>query len=442
MNVHDFTTPLSRAPSREHHHHRATHHTETMRARDDYLTGVLDALARNASTIQPHLDRAFFNRKRPIDIFAISDVHVDVPENARCVRERVDDILRRRRLDADDGRFRVVVVAGDAGTSERSVETCVGEFSRAFDCVCYLPAGNHELWCAGRGDEEEDEKDDASTSYPRDSLGKMWRLIDLCTELGAACAPIRIGGARVVPTYGWYDDAFAADPARRGVYSPLEARFDMACRWPTFINPPEDARNSRSPLIGDFMRDVNDGLFERFQHTRDGSSTNDDDVDLPSPKIPPRARRSPRGRLFRKDFPLALRRTKFNNHSINVESFPAYATSAILTRVTGAPGFVKHTCTPRTRVNPKLSMETRTPPRFAALACRQRKDFVSLKSIIIAVARVRRRLQLRRRRARVPTRRVRRSFVDTHRDADESRQSHARHPRAGDEDDDKDRERE
>jgi len=278
MNVHHFTTPLSRAPSREHHHHRATHHTETMRARDDYLTGVLDALARNASTIQPHLDRAFFNRKRPIDIFAISDVHVDVPENARCVRERVDDILRRRRLDADDGRFRVVVVAGDAGTSERSVETCVGEFSRAFDCVCYLPAGNHELWCAGRGDEEEDEKDDASTSYPRDSLGKMWRLIDLCTELGAACAPIRIGGARVVPTYGWYDDAFAADPARRGVYSPLEARFDMACRWPTFINPPEDARNSRSPLIGDFMRDVNDGLFERFQHTRDGASTNDDDV--------------------------------------------------------------------------------------------------------------------------------------------------------------------
>lgn len=256
-----------------------------MRARDDYLTGVLDALARNAATIQPRLDRAFFNRKRPIDIFAISDVHVDVPENARCVRERVDDILRRRVDDADDGRFRVVVVAGDAGTSERSVETCVEEFSRAFDCVCYLPAGNHELWCAGRGDDEEEENTDASTSsYPRDSLGKMWRLIDLCTALGAACAPIQIGGARVVPTYGWYDDAFASDPARRGVYSPLEARFDMACRWPTFINPPEDARNSRSPRIGDFMRDVNDGLYARFHHPRgddDGATTTtdfDDDV--------------------------------------------------------------------------------------------------------------------------------------------------------------------
>jgi hypothetical protein len=137
-------------------------------------------------------------------------------------------------------------------------------------------------------------------------------------------------------------------------------------------DPTPRRKNRRRPL-GDPLGDVDDGLSTLLGVI----STNDDDANFPFPNIPPRAPRSPRGRLFRKDFPLALRRTKFNNHSINVESFPAYATSAILTRVTGAPGFVKHTCTPRTRVNPKLSMETRTPPRFAALAC-PRKVFVSL----------------------------------------------------------------
>tara|TARA_B100001540_G_scaffold55581_1_gene50318 strand:- start:343 stop:696 length:354 start_codon:yes stop_codon:yes gene_type:complete len=104
-------------------------------------------------------------------------------------------------------------------------------------------------------------------------------------------------------------------------------------------DPTPRRKNRRRPL-GDPFGDVDDGLSTLLGVI----STNDDaDVDLPLPKIPPRARCSPRGRLFRNDFPLALRRIKFNNHSINVESFPTYATSAILTHLTDAPGFVKHT---------------------------------------------------------------------------------------------------
>ncbi len=87
-------------------------------------------------------------------------------------------------------------------------------------------------------------------------------------------------------------------------------------------------------------------------------------------------------------------------------------------------------------------METRTPPRFAALAYRRRAS----SSVSLPVNhRVRARapsLRSSHRRANASKRRLSRARVDTHRDADESRQSHARQPRARDDDDDEDRERE
>ena len=233
-----------------------------MRSRDEYLDGIVRALERNARTTSARLDRALRSsapKKRIVDVFAISDVHADVKENALAVRGKT--LLSRRRDGTErDETCRALVVAGDVGTSTRRVETCLREYKRAFDVVCYLPAGNHELWCEGRVGEG-GEKGGDTGSYPNDSIGKMWRLIDLCTELDVSCAPIRIGvsGARrdrrvlLVPTYGWYDDNFAPDTSIAGQYSSVEARFDLACAWPTFINPPEDARNSHSPRIGDFM---------------------------------------------------------------------------------------------------------------------------------------------------------------------------------------------
>ena len=252
-----------------------------MLSRDEYLDGIVRALERNARTTSARLDRALRSsapKKRIVDVFAISDVHADVKENALAVRGKT--LLSRRRDGTErDETCRALVVAGDVGTSTRRVETCLREYKRAFDVVCYLPAGNHELWCAGRVG---DGGDGGHTgSYPNDSIGKMWRLIDLCTELDVSCAPIRVGvsgagrdrGVLLVPTYGWYDDAFAPDASIAGHYSSVEARFDLACAWPTFINPPEDARNSHSPRIGDFMRDVNARVFARFHDASSSSSS-------------------------------------------------------------------------------------------------------------------------------------------------------------------------
>ena len=153
---------------------------------------------------------------------------------------------------------------------------------------------------------------------------------------------------RVIPAFALSAFPFARSPfARDSATAPPFARSfarALVISTPDTTNvarrdPTPRRKNRRRPL-GDPFGDVDDGLSTLLGVI----STNDDaDVDLPLPKIPPRARCSPRGRLFRNDFPLALRRIKFNNHSINVESFPTYATSAILTHLTDAPGFVKHT---------------------------------------------------------------------------------------------------
>ena len=134
--------------------------------------------------------------KRLVDVFAISDVHADVPENARAVRAYVDKTLLSRRRDGAerDETCRALVVAGTWERRRDAWRRVSREYKRAFDVVCYLPAGNHELWCEGRVREGGEKGEGGDTgSYPNDSIGKMWRLIDLCTEFDVSCAPIRIG---------------------------------------------------------------------------------------------------------------------------------------------------------------------------------------------------------------------------------------------------------
>jgi hypothetical protein len=181
-------------------------------------------------------------------------------KNMQVVEEYVEREISSRRARVGAHEASVIVVAGDVGTNLECIERTLRLLSDAHDLVCYLPAGNHELWCATN----ERWIRDNGREYPCDSVGKMWRLIDLCTDMGVCCSPVRVAGVRIIPTYGWYDDLFAPRSEFRAQYSDLERRFDCACSWPAFINAPSESRNSHSPAIGAFMRAVNDRVFDRF----------------------------------------------------------------------------------------------------------------------------------------------------------------------------------
>ena len=230
-----------------------------LRTRDEYLDAVDHALARNAAAVSARTER-FRQKTLDWDIFATSDVHCDFPKNAAELESYVETRIRESARCRSDDVASAIVVAGDVGTAPETVARTLRALARCHDVVCYLPAGNHELWC-GSSDKWAQEG-----TRPGDSIGKMLYLIDLCTSLGVCCSPIRLASVALVPIYGWYDDDFCGDDSWRigGHYSSLEKNFDCACAWPSFINPPERARNSHAPGIGAFMADVNARAHERF----------------------------------------------------------------------------------------------------------------------------------------------------------------------------------
>lgn len=236
------------------------------RTRREYLDAVVDAIARNAQSVGD--EPASRATARPVDVYAVSDIHTDVLANDQLMQSYVERVKRRNA--ARDDRRSVIVVAGDVATKLETVKKTLLALRSAFDEVHYLPAGNHELWCA------ENEAWANGTKYPNDSIGKLWRLIDLCTECGVCCSPRRLSETLVTtPIYGWYDDDFCEDAWRRGSYSALEERFDAACKWPVWIRrkPDASARDSHSDAIETFMMDVNKIARDRFYATDDATST-------------------------------------------------------------------------------------------------------------------------------------------------------------------------
>jgi len=233
-----------------------------LRTRDEYLDAVERALARNAAAMHALTER-FRQKTLDWEIFATSDVHCDFPKNATELESYVKtkNLERARRRSGDGDVASAIVVAGDVGTAPETVARTLRALARCHDVVCYLPAGNHELWCSAS------DKWAREGTHPGDSIGKMLYLIDLCSELGVCASPIRLASVALVPIYGWYDDDFCDDDSVRmgyGTYSTLEENFDCACAWPEFINPPERARNSHARGIGAFMADVNARAYERF----------------------------------------------------------------------------------------------------------------------------------------------------------------------------------
>jgi hypothetical protein len=236
--------------------------------RDDYLAMVAGAIV-DASKRLPRPRRATGARDsspsltspapsvepRSWRVYAVSDLHADMPANMRWL-EALPSFPPRSAL----------IVAGDVATAIAVTRQALLLLKARFEEVIWCP-GNHELWLPAAPN------DATLRGYPDDSLGKLMSLIDLCVECGVRVGPTTLPGTPgtaqekknadvvVAPVLGWYDDAFGGRSRTGYPYTDLEKDFDAGCKWPACVGTPGFPRDSHAEGIARFFRDVNDAVW-------------------------------------------------------------------------------------------------------------------------------------------------------------------------------------
>ncbi len=137
-------------------------------------------------------------------LFAVSDLHVDYPDNAQWVQS----------LSRWDYRDDALIVAGDLSHRPHLLGACLGELAARFARVLFVP-GNHDLWVLG--------EDPGKTS-----LDKLDEVRRLAHDHGATTRAWRHGATLVAPLLGWYDHGFG-EPGEELKQAWMDYR---ACRWP------------------------------------------------------------------------------------------------------------------------------------------------------------------------------------------------------------------
>jgi predicted phosphodiesterase len=142
-------------------------------------------------------------------LFALSDVHVDYPDNARWVDA----------LSAVDYRDDTLILAGDLTDDRRLLAWCLKRFVAKFRQVLFVP-GNHDLWVWRDPDID-------------CSLRKFDEVIKLAADAGAWMQPRLHAEVLIVPLFSWYDYSFGApDEQLLAMWSDYRA-----CRWPPDFDP-------------------------------------------------------------------------------------------------------------------------------------------------------------------------------------------------------------
>ena len=116
-------------------------------------------------------------------VFALSDIHVDYPENMAWIKA----------LSNSDYLKDALLLAGDVTHDPDRLETALRLLRAKFAHLFFVP-GNHELWVM---------KNDSGTS-----LDKFQWVLDLCNSLGVHTEPLRLNDGDqpfwIVPLYSWY----------------------------------------------------------------------------------------------------------------------------------------------------------------------------------------------------------------------------------------------
>ncbi len=142
-------------------------------------------------------------------LFALSDIHVDYPANARWVESLSDADYR------DD----VLILAGDLTEDSRLLAWCFGHFAAKFRQVLFVP-GNHDLWVRRE-------------PLAMCSLRKFDQVMAIASDTGVSTRPYHYDDTVVVPLLGWYDYSFGLpDSDLRKLWMDFRA-----CRWPDGLEP-------------------------------------------------------------------------------------------------------------------------------------------------------------------------------------------------------------
>jgi len=113
-------------------------------------------------------------------IFALSDLHVDYPENFDWVKS----------LSHSDYTGDVLLLAGDVSHDESLLCRTLELLRTRFQEVAFVP-GNHDLWLRG--------------SSRENSLAKFYALLECCKALGISTRPhVSAGCVCIVPLHAWY----------------------------------------------------------------------------------------------------------------------------------------------------------------------------------------------------------------------------------------------
>jgi Icc-related predicted phosphoesterase len=142
-------------------------------------------------------------------VFAVSDLHVDYPENDRWVSQ----------ISLWDHQSDVLLCPGDISQNMPFVVRTLERLRRCFREVVYVP-GNHELW--------------VTDGRHSDSIARFHDIMALAADCGVHTGPLVLGGLALVPLFAWYDFSFG-----RPSQHLLDAWVDFhACRWPGNMDAP------------------------------------------------------------------------------------------------------------------------------------------------------------------------------------------------------------
>lgn len=140
-------------------------------------------------------------------IFALSDLHIDTPQNMQFMLNLSDCDYSNDTL----------VIAGDVSDDLTKIETVFSTLLKKFYRVAYVP-GNHELWIR--------------KTHHQDSIEKFWGIHSLCQQLGIATDAIKIEGtnnsAWLVPLFSWYR---MPEEGRESLFIHKEGENWQACGW-------------------------------------------------------------------------------------------------------------------------------------------------------------------------------------------------------------------
>jgi predicted phosphodiesterase len=136
-------------------------------------------------------------------IFAISDLHVDYPENKTWVSH----------LSTADYLADILICAGDISHKTGPLAATLARLRKSFCEVLFVP-GNHELWVAANG--------------THNSIDKFAQVLALAGDCGVRTGSLCLPEVSIAPLFAWYDYSFGMPSAE------LQSRWSdfRTCSWP------------------------------------------------------------------------------------------------------------------------------------------------------------------------------------------------------------------